>query len=422
MDGLAGRTTRVEEVEESMAVPIIIIDNSHDNSTVMSGGERIAIELSKQWSESRNAEITVVGSNLTSTLWKKYILGSPISFININRLREDENLLFSYLKRVLKGIAFAIRFRLEPGKTSLIYTASDFWPDSLAGCFLFLRNRKNARWIAGFYMFAPSPFRGFREDGSPQLPSLRTLVYWLSQKPIYYIVKRFADAVFVTSEPDVDAFTTSRRHKSRIIVIKGGVDIIDSCRNSAEIGREEKSFDAVFVGRFHPQKGIVELIDIWKTVCDQIPGAKLAVIGTGPLEYKIRQRIIENDLEKEVSLLGFLDGIPKYEVFQKSKLILHPALYDSGGMAAAEGMVWGLPGIACDLQALKSYYPRGMAKVPIGDTREFARTIVTLLRNEGSRARLGKEARDLILEEWSWETQANRIWMSLESIGLVPAE
>src|SRR5450756_940563 len=80
-----------------------IIDNSHANSTVMSGGERIAIELSKQWSGSRNAEITVVGSNLTSTLWKKYILGSPISFIHINRLREDENLLLSYLKRVIKG-------------------------------------------------------------------------------------------------------------------------------------------------------------------------------------------------------------------------------------------------------------------------------------------------------------------------------
>ena len=405
-----------------MDVCVLVIDNSHANSTVMSGGERIAIELSKQWTGTGKAEITVLGSNLTSTLWSRYLDDSPVDFIRINRLQEEENLFTSYMKRVVKGIAFAARFRIEPGGNNLIYTASDFWPDSLPGFIMFLRNRKHARWIAGFFLFAPSPFKGFRENGPWRLPSLRTFLYWLSQKPVYYIVRRFASAVFVTSQPDVAAFVTPRRPRERVMVIRGGVDVSVSNTDLIEQTDEEKLFDAVFLGRFHPQKGVVELIDIWKLVCGKIPGAKLAIIGTGPLEQELRQNIEANNLEKEVSLLGFLDGKPKYEVFQKSKLILHPALYDSGGMAAAEGMAWGLAGIAYDLEALKSYYPRGMAKVPIGDADEFAGTIVELLRNEESRAQLGKEARDLILEEWSWESQANRIWMSLRSTGLLPEE
>ena len=89
-----------------------------------------------------------------------------------------------------------------------------------------------------------------------------------------------------------------------------------------------------------------------------------------------------------------------------------------GGMAAAEGMAWGLPGVSYDLRALKTYYPRGMVKVPVGAPREFAGAIVKLLRNGEDRRRLGDEARKLINDEWSWAGQAGRIWESMERAGL----
>ncbi len=403
-----------------MTVNLYEVDNSHANSLVMSGGERIAIELTRHWAKTDKAKIILVGSNLSKAIWSRYLPSSSFSFCCVKNLQENENLFISYIKRVLVGVIFALKFRMNPSEDNLIYTASDFWPDSLTGFTMFLRNRKHCRWIAGFYLFAPSPIKGFREGGSWQLPSARNSIYWLSQKPIYHLVKGFADAVFVTSEPDVEAFTTPRRPRERVIVIRGGVDLTDVCTNLTEEAEGRESFDAVFIGRFHPQKGVVELIDIWKMVCDQIPGAKLAIIGTGSLEKEVRQRIKANNLEEEVSLLGFLDGKPKHEIFKRSKLVLHPALYDSGGMAAAEAMAWALPGVAYDLNALKSYYPRGMFKVPIGKTDEFASAIVELLRDKESRDKLGQEARDMVFEEWSWQGQADRIWMSLKSAGLVP--
>jgi len=35
-------------------------------------------------------------------------------------------------------------------------------------------------------------------------------------------------------------------------------------------------------------------------------------------------------------------------------------------MAAMEAMAWSLPGVCFDLEALKTYYPKGMVKVPLG--------------------------------------------------------
>ena len=404
-----------------MKVNIYVVDNSHEVSTVMSGGERIAIELARQWAASGKARVTVIGSNLTETLWGDYLAGFPISFRRIVQLKEGENLLFSYLKRVAMGIAFACRFRMDKQAVNLVYSASDFWPDSLTGLFLYLRNRDRCHWIAGFYLFAPNPLKGFVEKGSWRLPTVRNSAYWLSQKPIYIIVKHLASVVFVTSEPDVEPFLTSRRGRDNVVVIRGGVDTAhaSSFDPESKIADNGRSFHAVFVGRLHPQKGVIDLIDIWKMVTEEIPGATLALIGVGPLEKEVKRAVARNGLEKEIKLLGFLDGDPKYDVFKRSSLIVHPALYDSGGMAAAEGMAWGLAGVSYDLKALQTYYPRGMVKVPVGDKAAFARAIVELLRDDSQRRRLGREARELIMEMWGWESRADAIWQSLDAAGLM---
>ena len=56
-------------------------------------------------------------------------------------------------------------------------------------------------------------------------------------------------------------------------------------------GPKSKKYDAVFIGRFHPQKGVLELIDIWKRVVNKKPQAKLAMIGDGPLMKKVQLKI-----------------------------------------------------------------------------------------------------------------------------------
>lgn len=142
----------------------------------------------------------------------------------------------------------------------------------------------------------------------------------------------------------------------------------------------------------------------------RIPDAKLAIIGAGSSKYRNRVliEIKRSNLEQNIFLLGFLDGEEKYGVFQKSKIILHPALYDSGGMAACEAMAWGLPGVSFDLPALRTYYPKGVIKTPCYDFNKFAENIVNLIRDKELYERIKEEAIAWAME-WDWDKRAQDI-------------
>lgn len=236
---------------------------------------------------------------------------------------------------------------------------------------------------------------------------MKKTFYYITQLPIYLLVKRFADFVFVTSEPDVKKFLTKKRNSHRVIGVKGGIDLefINSVSEPAQ-----KQFDAVFMGRFHPQKGILELIDIWNLVVQKRPQAKLAIIGDGYLKKEIEDKIKRYNLSDNIVLFGYKFGKEKVEILKSSNVVLHPAIYDSGGMSSCEAMSCGLPGVGFDLAALKTYYPQGMIKVPLNDFEGFSKEIVRLLDDSGYYEKVSWEARDLALKEWDWNTRSRVIY------------
>jgi glycosyltransferase involved in cell wall biosynthesis len=158
----------------------------------------------------------------------------------------------------------------------------------------------------------------------------------------------------------------------------------------------------------------VELIDIWKEVVNKLPQAKLAMIGDGPLKKVVEDRIKNLRLEKNIKLFGYVfDGDEKFKIFSQSKIVVHPAFYDSGGMASAEAMAFGLPCVGFNLKAYESYYPKGMVKVKIGDIKKFSAEIVKLLQNDTYRKKTSAEAVEMIENNWSWETRAQNILLQL---------
>ena len=391
---------------------ILVIFNaiSTEGITSLSGGDRIVVELFKRW-QNNFQEIRVITCRVGEKLFAQasHALHNFIfSVIHIPK-KYYQNLFILYVSRTLKGLMMVSKLQNE--KFDFVYSSSDFWPDVIPAFWLKLIKPKTT-WLAGFYMFAPNPIA----NDSPYKDEnfLKGLLYYLTQLPIYFIVKTFADYVLVTSEPDVEKFITSKRPKEKIIVVQGGVEIIESEKYLADreniISPEKRKYDACFVGRFHYQKGVEELIDIWKRVCNRIPNATLAMIGTGPLEEKVKRKIIELNLNKNINLFGFRDGKEKYGIFKNSKIILHPATYDSGGMAAAEGMAWGLPGVSFDLPALKSYYPKGMIKTKRFDLDEFANNIIELLHNQNRYNKISENAHDLIKKSWDWNKKSNQIF------------
>jgi glycosyltransferase involved in cell wall biosynthesis len=142
-------------------------------------------------------------------------------------------------------------------------------------------------------------------------------------------------------------------------------------------------------------------MEIWKKVNETLPFSKLLVIGDGPLREKA-----EKIAPSTVTFVGFQKD--KFSLLCDSKIILHPATYDSGGMSCAEGMTLGLPAVGFDLEVFKTYYPYGMLKAKTKD--EFAQHIISLLTDELLYYQTSIDARSLIVNHWDWDKRQREIY------------
>lgn len=381
----------------------------------LSGGDSIFIELLRGWS--RHADMVLAGCAEACEITKR----AGVENIRFVRSTWTPDATVSYgllsllghtARRLFAGIRMLGTADAELTGCDVVYSVSDFYPDFFPALLLKRRYPKMT-WIAGFYLFAPPPWA--KDSPYKGKDFLRGLVYWLLQRPTHFLTKRFADIVFVTSEPDVARFVCRRIPRERVLVVQGGVDVSEAKR-SVPVPASERTYDACFMGRFHYQKGVLILLDIWRKVCDVRSEARLAVIGDGHLKSEVEDKVRRLGLSRHVDLLGFRTGETKLEVFRQSKMMLHPATYDSGGMAAAEGMAFGLPGVSFDLEALRTYYPKGMVKIPCFDVDAFAEMVLRLLADEAFYQETARAARELVFDVWDWEKRSERIWEHVRKV------
>lgn len=387
-----------------MKAKLLIIANNNIG-TSQSGGDTIFLELTKNWQ--KKLDITVVGSAESKRLINRYRLKPKFiqsDTVNSRCYPTTINIVLNSLRRSFRAILIFLKHKNIFIESDYCYTASDFIPDFIFGL-LFKSVNPKGKWLCAQYLFAPSP----NDKNTPyRTQPLKGLLYYLFQKITKYLAKKYADIIFITSEPDKKHFPNKI-----VIVVQGGVDITPSekyLKSNKVMSPSDRQYDAVFLGRLHPQKGVLELIDIWKLVIQQIPKAKLAIIGDGQLEKDIKEKILKSKLNKNITLLGFKSGKDKYDIFKNSKIVVHPAIYDSGGMAAAEAMAWGLPGVSFDLESLKTYYPEGMLKSPLNNYQHFAGNIIRLLKDKKLYNQISSEALKLIRNKWDWKKRSQNIY------------
>jgi len=386
---------------------LLIIANNNIG-TGQSGGDTIFLEFIKHWQ--KKLDITVVGSAESKRLLKRFRLKPKFiqsDSINKKSYPSTLNILWHCCRRTFKAFKIFYKHKKIFKESGYCYTASDFIPDFIFGLFYKSVNAKG-KWLCAQYLFAPAP----NDKNTPyRTQPLKGFLYYIFQKITKKLANKYADFILITSEPDKKLFP-----KKQVIVVQGGVDITTSgkyLKSKKIIPPSQRQFDAVFIGRLHPQKGVLELIDIWKLVIRKIPNAQLAIIGNGQLEKKIKDQILKSKMNENITLFGFKSGKDKFDIFKNSKIVVHPAIYDSGGMAAAEAMAWGLPGVSFDLESLKTYYPQGMLKSPQNNFQSFADNIVKLLTDSKLYNQISDDALELIRKEWDWSKRSQDIYKKI---------
>src|SRR3989344_5920883 len=326
----------------------------------ISGGDRIFIEFARRWS--KKFKILIFLWEEGYEMCKRQQLDKSLVKFKISKLKKWSILGFviNYFVRIIEGIRLGLITKLtDNGTSTIVYSSSEFLMDVLPAFILKIRYPKLI-WAASWYQTAPSPLVGFRIGNRKDKYRTSALIYWLSQRFTMPFIKLLSDFVLVNNDNEKNFFSKHNK-KGKVIVVLGAVDT-ENISNWIEKNKKlPKTYDAVFQGRFHAQKGVVELISVWKKVIKYIPNAALAMIGDGPLMENVKQKIQELDLANNIKLFGYVfDGDKKYKIFSQSKIVVHPAFFDSGGMASAEAMAFGIPAVGFDLPAYESYYPRGM--------------------------------------------------------------
>lgn len=95
------------------------------------------------------------------------------------------------------------------------------------------------------------------------------------------------------------------------------------------------------IGRFVAQKNHTFLIDIFNEVHKLKENSILLLIGQGPLQEKIKQKVDNLGLSNSVKFLGQRDDVN--EIYQALDIFLLPSLYEGLGMVLIEAQASGLP-------------------------------------------------------------------------------
>ncbi len=367
----------------------------------VSGGDRIFIEIARRLKSTIEIHVWVSDEGKAMCTRMNLSHSKVIYHVYSNkRFRLFGNIAFN-LSLVATGIYVGL-FKV-PENRSVVYSASEFWMDSLPTFFWKLRNN-SIQWIAAWYQTAPSPFKGFSLTNSPR-NRMAALPYWFFQQTTKPFIAKFADILAVNNENETNEFPR-HKHDNKVFIMYGAVDVSAVQKFESKHKNTTKKYDAVFQGRFHPQKGVLELLEIWKLVVDVKPNAKLALIGNGPLWNDVSTKIEALGLQNNIKLLGYVfDGVKKYTTFMQSKIVVHPAFYDSGGMASAEAMAFGLPCVGFDLPSYKDYYPKGMMKIPQTNLTAFAKAVIKLLDDKNTYKKYAAEAKLMVMKNWSWDTR-----------------
>lgn len=229
---------------------------------------------------------------------------------------------------------------------------------------------------------------------------------------------RFARRVIAVSQAVRQHLMDSGVPDSRIEVIYNGVDAgryltAGADRTAARRGLNiaEKQFTVAVVGRLGPTKGqdtalrAMALLRNWNidALCllagqDDTPGAPA-----------IRRLRADLHLESCVQILGYREDVP--QILAAADVVAAPSRREAFGIGVMEAMATGRPVVASRIGGLPELVQPGVngALVPPGDARALAESLRDLYQHAAERLRMGEQARQIALEQFTNERMVGRV-------------
>ena len=183
-----------------------------------------------------------------------------------------------------------------------------------------------------------------------------------------------------------------------------------------------------FVGRFDPEKGVLELVRAFARVLQERPESRLVIGGTTGFGTHKETAYVQ-EVRREAGLLearnpgcvrfaGYLDhdrDLPQY--FQKAAVFACPSLFQEPfGLVNAEAMACATPVVGSNRGGIPEVVGDAGILVNPEDARELAWALSLMLGDPDRRAELGQASLERAREMFDWRVIAKEWWEFLGEI------
>jgi phosphatidyl-myo-inositol alpha-mannosyltransferase len=187
-------------------------------------------------------------------------------------------------------------------------------------------------------------------------------------------------------------------------VIPNGVDI-GRFQRAVPIARwQDGTRNILFVGRFEPRKGLLDLLKAYRILRKTGCRCRLLVVGGGPQEREARRYLMARKLGG-VEFLGRVGDEERDALFKTADVYCSPATGgESFGIVLLEAMAAGTPIVASDIHGYKGVVRRGREGllVPPRDKKSLAAALARVLGDDALRAAMASSGHERA-QEFSWE-------------------
>ncbi len=146
-----------------------------------------------------------------------------------------------------------------------------------------------------------------------------------------------------------------------------------------------------------------------------MPEARLAILGSGPLEAETRRLVAELELDDAVTLPGRTDI---RDWLERADVFVHTSRWEGFGIVLLEAMLAGLPVVATRVSAVPEVVADGETGLLVdpGDDQGLAAALGALLSDRTRAARLGEAGLERARNEFSVARMTERTLAVYEDV------
>ena len=289
-----------------------------------------------------------------------------------------------------------------------VYAVSDYWFDVLPMVCCPARRK-----LMILHMEAPT-FSQILWRSRPDVDGKRlaSLHYWASQE---WSLHRFAKCK-IKHLFYLHPLVESRLRKlgvrdNEMTLISYGLDVAAT----DAVPAQTRAYDAVWIGRVHRQKGIDDLLATLAYLARRLENFRAVLIGN--VRDDLLPRVKKLDLEKNVTLSGFVSEEEKIRLFKSSRVFLMPSKHEGSPRVIGESIIAGTPVVAYDIPNYRPLFGGFVRYAPRFNLEAFQQTA----EHEIQEMRAGKNHLDTgaltdFKRQNSWEATQTKFVQALEGL------